>query len=408
MKHIIWARFLIIIVLVFSLTACGQAATKTQATSQTTNIVSDTTSINDVLQPILVQYQIPAIAAVVISHGKIVAQGAVGVRKFGDTTPVTIDDQFQLGSCTKAMTATVIAMLVEQGKLSWTTTMAEIYPELKDQMLPKYQDVTILELLSHHAGLPSFMNGIGYPPGTDSAYWYGLTEPITQQRYEYTKGFLCQPDSPEVDDLPEPGTEFLYSNVGYVIVGAVAEKVTGKSWEDLITTLIFQPLAMTTAGFGPMRTDNQVDQPWQHAYSNGQITPIPPGSLHSDAPPVFGPAGMVHVSVKDWAKFIVMHLEGEKGGSTLLKPASFKVLHTPPFDTVVGYALGWVVESGSPWTDEMMLTHTGSNGLNLAMVWMLSESDFAVLVTTNIASLSASSACYDAFSILISKFLPAN
>jgi len=306
------------------------------------------------------------------------------------------------------MTATVIAMLVEQGKLSWTTTMAEIYPELKDQMLPKYQDVTILELLSHHAGLPSFMNGIGYPPGTDSAYWYGLTEPITQQRYEYTKGFLCQPDSPEVDDLPEPGTEFLYSNVGYVIVGAVAEKVTGKSWEDLITTLIFQPLAMTTAGFGPMRTDNQVDQPWQHAYSNGQITPIPPGSLHSDAPPVIGPAGMVHVSVKDWAKFIVMHLEGEKGGSTLLKPASFKVLHTPPFDTVVGYALGWVVESGSPWTDEMMLTHTGSNGLNLAMVWMLSESDFAVLVTTNIASLSASSACYDAFSILISKFLPAN
>jgi Beta-lactamase. len=102
-----------------------------------------------------------------------------------------------------------------------------------------------------------------------------------------------------------------------------------------------------------------------------------------------------------------MHLEGEKGGSTLLKPGSFKVLHTPPFDTGVGYALGWFVNRGGPWTDEMMLTHTGSNGLNGAKVWMLLESDFAVLVTTNIGSPSASSACDDAFSILISKFLPA-
>ena len=273
------------------------------------------------------QFHLPALAALVISDGNIIAQAAVGVRKYGDTTPITIDDQWLLSPCTQGMTATIIAMLVEQGKLNWTTTMADIYPELKDQMLPKYRDVTILELLSHHAGLagPGNPPDAGYPPGTTPDYWYGLTEPITQQRYEFTKDFLCQPDSPAVDALPAPGTTFLYSNAGYVIAGAVAEQVTGKSWETLMTTMLFQPLGMTTAGFGVMGTDNQVDQPWMHSYTDNQITPVSPEDVAQleGLAPVLWPAAGVHMSLKDWAKFIVMNLEGENGGSTLLKPATF-------------------------------------------------------------------------------------
>ncbi len=156
MNYKMWSRFFIVTALVLSLTACTQANsthTTAQNTSQTTSAVSDITNINDILQPELRTYNLPAMAAVVISDGKIVAQGAVGVRKFGDTTPVTINDQWLLSSCTKAMTATVVAMLIEQRKFTWTTTMAEIYPELKDRMLPKYRGVTIMELLSHHAGL---------------------------------------------------------------------------------------------------------------------------------------------------------------------------------------------------------------------------------------------------------------
>jgi len=57
---------------------------------------------------------------------------------------------------------------------------------------------------------------------------------------------------PAVDALPAPGTTFKYSNVGYSIAAAVEEKVTGKSWEDLMTNMLFKPLGMTTAGFGPM------------------------------------------------------------------------------------------------------------------------------------------------------------
>jgi CubicO group peptidase (beta-lactamase class C family) len=405
MKRNIWARLLIIITLVLTLTGCGKSATATLTTMPTTSNVSDITSINDVLQPLLEQYQIPAIAAVVISDGNIIAQGAVGERKFGDSTPVTIDDQWLLGSCTKAFTATLIGILVEKGKLNWTTTMGEIYPELRDRMLPKYRDVTIIELLSHHAGMISNTTDAGYPPGTTAAYWLGLTEPITQQRYEFTKDILCQPDSPAVNALPAPGTTFLYSNVGYVIAGAAAEQVTGKSWEDLVTTLIFQPLGMTTAGFGAMSTGGLVDQPWLHYISNGTIIPVPPDYPRIYGPAVDGPAGMIHISVKDWAKFVTMHLEGEKGGSSLLKPETFKILHTPPFDTGAGYALGWFYQT-DPFTGGMALWHGGTNGVNYAYVWMSPKSDFAILITTNIGGNDANSACNNVIATLVQQFLP--
>ena len=196
----------------------------------------------------------------VISNGQVVAQGAVGERKAGDSTPVTINDQYQLGSCTKAMTATIIGMLVQQGKLNWTSTMEDIFPEMKAEMLPQFRDVTILELLSMTAGLPSNLINLGYPPGTTAEYWQSLNEPVTQQRYEYTKDFLCEPDSFRYATWF--GTN--YSNVGYVIAAAVEEKVTGKSWNELMTNMLFKPLGMTTAGFGPMATGYEVNQPWQN------------------------------------------------------------------------------------------------------------------------------------------------
>jgi CubicO group peptidase (beta-lactamase class C family) len=95
-----------------------------------------------------------------------------------------------------------------------------------------------------------------------------LNEPVIQQCYEYTKDFLSEPDS---FDTP-PGI-FEYSNVAYMIAGAVTEKVTGESEDDLMTNMLFKPLGgVTTAGFGPMVTGYKVNQPWQHdSYNNASI-----------------------------------------------------------------------------------------------------------------------------------------
>src|ERR1051325_5380997 len=91
--------------------------------------------------------------AAVLRGERIIAQGAAGVRKRGSTERVTLDDRFHLGSCTKAMTATLVAMLVEEGKLNWTTTLGELFADTVRHMHPAWEKVTLRQVLAHRAGL---------------------------------------------------------------------------------------------------------------------------------------------------------------------------------------------------------------------------------------------------------------
>ena len=93
------------------------------------------------------------LAAAVLRGERIIAQGAAGVRKRGTAERITLDDQFHLGSCTKAMTATLVAMLVEEGKLNWTTTLAEVFADTVKPMHPAWEKVTLRQVLAHRAGL---------------------------------------------------------------------------------------------------------------------------------------------------------------------------------------------------------------------------------------------------------------
>jgi CubicO group peptidase (beta-lactamase class C family) len=106
------------------------------------------------------------------------------------------------------------------------------------------------------------------------------------------------------------GSKHQYSNLGYVIVGAIVEKVTGMSWEKAIQERIFKPLEMKTAGFGGTGTPGQIDQPWGHK-EGGRSVPANGPSV--DNPPILGPAGCVHCSIQDWAKFVTDQLRGARG-----------------------------------------------------------------------------------------------
>src|SRR5438046_7082410 len=86
------------------------------------------------IEGICKDHKLPALAVVVTKDGQICDRAAAGVRKWGDTVPVTTSDVFHIGSCTKSMTATLAAMFIEQGKLRWDTTIAEVFPELKGKM----------------------------------------------------------------------------------------------------------------------------------------------------------------------------------------------------------------------------------------------------------------------------------
>ena len=346
--------------------------------------------VSQMLENIRVKHNFPALAAAVIVDGKIVATNAVGFRKNGGTEKVTVDDKFHLGSVTKSMTATVAAMLVEQGKISWTTTIGEAFPESKNEIHPDYPGVTLEQLLSHRGGAP------GDAPGDLWRNAWAAKGTAAEQRLAFIKGILAR--KPEA----KPGTKYLYSNQGYTIAGVMLEKATGKTWEDLLRSMLFEPLGMTTAGFGAPASLNKVDQPWGHTKKMlSGSEPVPPGP-GADNPLAISPAGAVHCSMGDLAKYAAFHMAGERGESKLLKAESFKKLHTAVADND-DYALGWRVLKRS-WANGRALMHNGSNTMFYVVVWMAPEKNCAVIVASNVGVDEAFAGCDEAAGKLIDQY----
>ncbi|MBI3875287.1 MAG: beta-lactamase family protein [Verrucomicrobia bacterium] len=341
------------------------------------------------LQPLRDKHHLPALAAAVSLRGRVVAAGAVGVRKHGDPTPVTVGDKFHIGSITKSMTATLAAMFVERGKIKWQSTVAEQFPEFVRRMKPAWKEVTLEQLLAHRGGAPGDVE-----PKLWAACWKFAGPPI-QHRMLLVRGTLTQePEAP-------PGTKHIYSNTGYAIAGAMLERIGGKPWETLLTEMLFQPLGMKSAGFGAPATSEKVDQPWGHTFAGKTPDPDPPGP-GADNPAAIGPAATVHCSVADLARYGALHAAGENGDTELAKAASFKKLHTP----LAGqdYALGWdVVRRG--WAGGVALSHTGSNTMFFANLWVAPKRDFAVIAATNIAGEKVFGATDEVVGKLIGEFL---
>lgn len=341
-----------------------------------------TESLHSLLEKTRDEKKVPALAAAVVQeNGKIIAD-AVGTRKAkSKKNPVTADDCFHLGSCTKSMTATLCAMLVEKGQLSWDRTIADAFPTLVETIHPDWHKVTLEQLLCHRSGLPE-------DRAPDMKTWpkiRALKGPLPQQRIAMMEILLPRPSA------AEPGTVFAYSNSGFVIAGAMCEAATGKSYEELMQSMLFEPLGITTAGFGPPGSAKEVDQPWGHDSMMGAYSAVKPGAF-SDNPAVIAPAGLAHMSMSDWAKYAQLHLKGTSGGKALLSAATMAKLHqvAPGQD----YAYGWAIRK-EDWAGGQTLGHSGSNGRWFAVIQIVPTKDYAVVVATNAADQAAQEACRD-------------
>ncbi len=339
---------------------------------------------SQVLEAIRKKHNLPALAIVATENGKICERGAVGVRKLGDATPVTTNDVFHIGSCTKSMTATLAGMLVDEGKLRWDTTIVEVFPELKGKMDAQYEAVTLLQLLQHRGGVPT-----APPPDAWRRAWKEQGT-VQEQRRAFIESVLSTPPK------AAPGTKMIYSNQGYTIVGAMMEKVTGKPWETLIAERLFKPLGMTTAGFGPPGKIGAVDQPWGHSDKAGTLEPT-----QVDNPPAIGPAGRVHCSLDDMARYTMLHLQHQPE-EKLLKPETLAKLHTAPAGG--NYACGWIVLKRG-WARGNALMHNGSNTFWYMVIWLAPNRDFSVVAATNVAGPEAENACDEAATEMILKWL---
>ncbi|NQZ05753.1 MAG: beta-lactamase family protein [Algicola sp.] len=358
------------------LTGCGSSSSTADTTNNSGNgsVPANNTApvtgqagdgrLTEIVEYIRKENGLPALSAVMVHDGQIIEMSASGLRSINSGVAVTTDDKWHVGSLAKSMTSTLAALLVKQGTLQWNTTIAEVFPELQGVMRTEYESVRFDELLSHTSGLTTNIHNI-------NAY-YNRTDDITTQRQQVIEESLVR--APAVSQ-----GQFNYSNLGYMIAGAMMERLTGNSWETLLSNNLFSALLMTNSGFGAPDTLENLTQPVGHQMTGNSWRPIRSGN--TDNPAILGPAGTVHVTLTDMGNYLAAHLAGARGLDVdgLLSAAEFEKLHTPL--AIGDYALGWGVVNNS-------LQHSGSNTMWLATMLINPEKNLALFVATNAADLN--------------------
>ncbi len=305
---------------------------------------------------------VPAMAGAVI-HTDNVTADAVGVRVLGGDDQVTTEDRFHLGSLTKAMTASMIGTIVDDGLLGWDSTPGGVFPAHSASMNPQLRDVTLDQLLSHHAGIAAFHldEFAGLPTFTGSP---------SKQRQQFSLYLLRRP--PAV-----PVGSFLYSNADYTIATTMAEAVTGRTWEQLMRSRLLKPLDIEEHIGWPAAEDRR--QPVGHWNLGAGLVP---GDPTYGAPTIIGPASDLNMSVNEFARFAQMHLRGLRGLPTLLSATTMTKMHTPipPEGDLGPYALGWEVFDFNGVTTS---AHDGTVEQFYAIVAVQPSRDLAVVVFAN-------------------------
>jgi CubicO group peptidase (beta-lactamase class C family) len=328
--------------------------------------------------------KVPSIAAAAVLDGELVAAGAAGVRRIDGPGKVTLDDRYHIGSCTKSMTATLAAIMVREGTVAWDTRVGEILGEA--EVHKDFRDATLEQLLSNSAGCPKDI------PRDLMRSFFSSGKAPDEQRLALAAEILSAPP------VYEPGTGYEYSNAGFSIAGAMLEKLGGRPYEDLLSAKLFEPLGMKSAGFGAPGERGKVSHPFGH-----RPLPVKPGPL-GDNPPAISPAGRVHCTVGDWAKYASLHLG--HGPDGLLSDEEREFLRKPRTETPP-YGLGWIAAERT-WAGGTCYTHAGSNTMWHAVVWLAPERDFAALAATNIGTKEGFAAIDAAVALLVRRVLANN
>lgn len=364
-----------------------------------------TETLDPVLAPLRAEFAMPGMVAAVARQGRIVAAGAVGQRVLGHDARATVDDRIHIGSNGKALTALLAAILVERQALRWESTAGEVLGDRVPGMHPTLAAATLEQLLSHASGIPS-------------------DTPAMLDIYFNLNAFEHDPPAlrllalerwkPEPLAVPAPSS-FQYSNFGYILAGAMIEAAAGRPWEMLIRERVFDPLGLATAGLGATLTPGRVDAMAGHLrLADGSLEPRRWGA-GADMPALLGPAGAMHMSILDFARWGAWVAGGARRGPALVTPSTLahltaEKLRTPRRSDPApgtpaegGYALGWSLEKFD-WADRELLTHNGSNGMNLAKILVDTEADIAVVVAVNAGGREADLAAGAAMRLLYQRF----
>jgi CubicO group peptidase (beta-lactamase class C family) len=269
--------------------------------------------LDTLVREVMEEWQIPGLALAVARDGEDDCVKAYGLRDVEAGLPVTGDTQFILCSVTKSFTALGLAMLADEGRLDWTRPVRDYLPEFRLHDAVATERVTVVDLLSHHTGLPRHD-------------WIWMPADISRAEILSALRYL------------EPGkdirTTYQYCNLGYVVAGMITERISGQTWEDFTRERIMKPLGMVNIGFSDADLERAADSARPYILHDREK----PGEFVRQRArlwPIAGtPAGGINVAASDMARYMRLYLgEGTFEGAQLVSPARLNALYKPRVHT---------------------------------------------------------------------------
>jgi CubicO group peptidase (beta-lactamase class C family) len=299
---------------------------------------------------------IPGLQAAVVTERRLRWSGAYGTADLENSVPVRTETVFRLASVTKPMTATAVLQLVEAGKVDLDAPIQRYVPAFP----PKQWPVTVRHLLSHQSGVRNW----------------------TEEEFHNTRHYATIADSLAIfkDDplLFEPGSRTQYTSLGYNLMGAVVEGVSGKPFLDYLAEHVFAPAGMTAARGDDVRAIIPHRAGGYQRTGEGALLNSP----ISDTSNRTAGGGLV-ATAEDVARFASAFQRG-----ALVRPSTARAAYgrqrTRQRD-VTGYGLGWIVGQPAPRPE---VYHTGGQPRVSTVLYMLPRSGLAVVLLCNLEGVS--------------------
>lgn len=320
--------------------------------------------ITTIVQDFLEEWSVPGVGVGIVKNGEVFLAEGFGYADLETQREVTSDTLFAIGSSTKAFATASVALMVEEGELSWDQPVVNYLPwfGLDDDYVTL--NVTLRDFALHRSGMTRH-----------DFSWYGREiereEIIESMKYLELGANLRE--------------TFIYNNHGYVLLGYLAGHVAGMEWEDLVQRDFLTPLGMEKTGMTIdfLKEDPDHARPYQS--KDGQILPINYRNLDT-----MGPAGSMNSTVTDMLAWVQLFLNGGLyNEEQILSPMSIMeltlpqvALPTPGFSELrfSNYALGWMVDD---YRGDLVVHHGGNIDGYSALVSMVPHQQLGIVVLTN-------------------------
>jgi uncharacterized protein YbbC (DUF1343 family)/CubicO group peptidase (beta-lactamase class C family) len=344
------------ILLAFVHCSFGLAALATRAISNPVRLGA----VDSIIEQAIADGNIPGAVLLVGHDGKVIYRKAYGQRSLEPRRePMTVDTIFDLASLTKVIaTTTAVMQLAEQGKIRFNDPVAKYLPEFAQN---GKEDITIRQLLTHYSGLA---------PDLD------LTTPWEGKQTAYQLAFVMPPET-------TPGSGFVYSDINFIMLGALVEKVSGEALDSYTEKHVFSPLKMTHTRFLPPASWRSKIAPTQYDENEHMLRGVVHDPTARRMGGVAGHAGLFSTA-DDLAKFAQTLLNGGDGILSQLMVQKMTQPEQPPQAPVLR-GFGWDIDSpfSSNRGDLFPVGSFGHTGFTGTSIWIDPTTQTYVILLTN-------------------------